>query len=280
MVNNQNSSSSAAFKMRNHQQESSSSSSTVSAAQQQTSYMGGVGVGIGGGGGGSSSTVTEAGSGVQFNGQSQVFETSSSGFQSYLHGVSRDWTPEEQSILEEGLIKYASESNLMRYAKIAVLLSNKTVRDVALRCKWIAKRDIGKRRKSDLSLVGKSRLKEKFSEPSVVSSHAATQTQQAFDAGFSYTADSGHTGELLDQNAQAFQCIAANFSIHQLHENIGLLCLARDNLSKILNSLSNPPNLMKKLPPLPVKIDEELANSILPPPPPTSDTKMRSVLGK
>lgn len=26
----------------------------------------------------------------------------------------------------------------MRYAKIAVLLSNKTVRDVALRCKWIA----------------------------------------------------------------------------------------------------------------------------------------------
>lgn len=33
--------------------------------------------------------------------------------------------------------RYASETNIVRYAKIAVLLHNKTVRDVALRCRWM-----------------------------------------------------------------------------------------------------------------------------------------------
>jgi hypothetical protein len=33
--------------------------------------------------------------------------------------------------------RYASESNLVRYAKIAMKLKDKTVRDVALRCRWM-----------------------------------------------------------------------------------------------------------------------------------------------
>ncbi|XP_076881974.1 uncharacterized protein LOC143530281 [Bidens hawaiensis] len=51
--------------------------------------------------------------------------------------VSTDWTPDDQAILEDGLSQYASESNIIRYAKIAVQLQNKTVRDVALRCRWM-----------------------------------------------------------------------------------------------------------------------------------------------
>ncbi|CAK7349196.1 unnamed protein product [Dovyalis caffra] len=54
-------------------------------------------------------------------------------------GISVEWTPDEQSILDDLLSKYASESNLVRYAKIAMKLKDKTVRDVALRCRWMTK---------------------------------------------------------------------------------------------------------------------------------------------
>uniref|UniRef100_A0A2P2J3C1 Myb-like domain-containing protein n=1 Tax=Rhizophora mucronata TaxID=61149 RepID=A0A2P2J3C1_RHIMU len=52
-------------------------------------------------------------------------------------GISTDWSPEEQAILDEGLAKYTMESSIIRYAKIAMQLQNKTVRDVALRCRWM-----------------------------------------------------------------------------------------------------------------------------------------------
>ena len=48
-----------------------------------------------------------------------------------------EWTSKEQAILEEGLLKYASESDIVRYAKIAQQLHSKTMRDVALRVKWM-----------------------------------------------------------------------------------------------------------------------------------------------
>ncbi|KAJ6319361.1 hypothetical protein OIU78_014888, partial [Salix suchowensis] len=52
-------------------------------------------------------------------------------------GISVEWSPDEQSILDDLLSKYASESNLVRYAKIAMKLKDKTVRDVAMRCRWM-----------------------------------------------------------------------------------------------------------------------------------------------
>ncbi|XP_015581506.1 uncharacterized protein LOC8264032 [Ricinus communis] len=76
----------------------------------------------------------------------------------------------------------------------------------------------------------------------------------------------GVTGELLDQNAKALNHISANLSTMQLQENIGLLCQTRDNILKIMNEMKDMPELMKRLPPLPVKLNEELANAILPRP--------------
>ncbi|KAJ8430992.1 hypothetical protein Cgig2_027705 [Carnegiea gigantea] len=52
-------------------------------------------------------------------------------------GIDTDWTAEEQAILDDGLVKYASDSSVVRYAKIALQLPNKTVRDVALRSRWM-----------------------------------------------------------------------------------------------------------------------------------------------
>ncbi|XP_028054240.1 uncharacterized protein LOC114258487 [Camellia sinensis] len=52
-------------------------------------------------------------------------------------GLSVEWTPDEQYLLEDLLNKYSSERNIVRYAKIAMQLKDKTVRDVALRCRWM-----------------------------------------------------------------------------------------------------------------------------------------------
>lgn len=53
-------------------------------------------------------------------------------------GVAVEWSVEEQYKLEEALLKYANEPGIIRYVKIAATLRNKTVRDVALRCRWMA----------------------------------------------------------------------------------------------------------------------------------------------
>ncbi|XP_027341345.1 uncharacterized protein LOC113854524 [Abrus precatorius] len=190
-------------------------------------------------------------------------------------GISLDWTPEEQAILEDGLTKYASESNIVRYAKIALQLQHKTVRDVALRVRWMNKKENSKRRKDDHNLSRKSKdKKERVSDPTVKSSNFAARSSVSpyappmitmdNDDGISYTAIGGPTGELLEQNAQALNQISTNLSAFQVQENINLFCQTRDNILKIMNDLNDLPEVMKQMPPLPVKVNEELANSILP----------------
>ncbi|XP_057771270.1 uncharacterized protein LOC130991192 isoform X3 [Salvia miltiorrhiza] len=90
--------------------------------------------------------------------------------------ISMDWTPEEQALLEEGLAKYATESNIIRYAKIAVQLKNKTVRDVALRCRWMTKKEISKRRKEDFNARKSKDRKEKFIDSTAKPSRLSIQS--------------------------------------------------------------------------------------------------------
>ncbi|XP_057771269.1 uncharacterized protein LOC130991192 isoform X2 [Salvia miltiorrhiza] len=186
--------------------------------------------------------------------------------------ISMDWTPEEQALLEEGLAKYATESNIIRYAKIAVQLKNKTVRDVALRCRWMTKKEISKRRKEDFNARKSKDRKEKFidstAKPSRLSiqsglSQAPGMVSNCNDDSISYNDLTGATRQLLQHNAWTFKQISANLSTHQIHENIGLLSQARDNIFKILTNLNDMGPTMKRMPQLP-KLNEELANSILP----------------
>ncbi|MBA0786370.1 hypothetical protein Gotri_028016 [Gossypium trilobum] len=233
-------------------------------------------------------------------------------------------------------------------------LKDKTVRDVALRCRWMTKKENGKRRKEDHISTRKSKDRRvvmseeageqldnklrsyKFAskfldtlldflivqvDKDIVSqerstdslakstsvltarpngpSHVPPITQMDNDDGIPYKAFWGATGELLDQNAQIFNQISANFSAFQIHDNIDLLCKARDNIFTILNELckqtkihvkigvvkirkaNDPstsgseandakklnefPEVMEQMPPLPDKINEEKANEILPP---------------
>lgn len=55
------------------------------------------------------------------------------------------WSAAEQSVLEEGLRLYTAEqyTSLWRYIKIAANLPYKGVRDVALRVRWMSRRDAG-----------------------------------------------------------------------------------------------------------------------------------------
>ncbi|KAL5543205.1 hypothetical protein UlMin_010915 [Ulmus minor] len=190
-------------------------------------------------------------------------------------GISMDWSADEQAILEDGLAKYSAESAIIRYAKIAMQLQNKTVRDVALRCRWMTKKENSKRRKEEHSLSRKSKdKKERVTDATAKSSHYAARSNAPpyappmipadNDDGISFKAIGGPTGELLEQNAQVLNQISANIASFQIQDNINLLCQTRDNILKIMNEFLEMPDVMKQMPPLPVKLNEGLANTILP----------------
>ncbi|KAF8091506.1 hypothetical protein N665_0444s0020 [Sinapis alba] len=200
-------------------------------------------------------------------------------------GISTDWTHEEQSLLEDLLAKYASEPLIVRYAKIAMKMKDKTVRDVALRCRWMTKKENGKRRKEEHSSRKSKDKKEKTMDASAKSSSHLNVHPNGpayapppmmpldTDDGISYKAIGGVSGDLLEQNAQMFNQVSSNFSAFQIHDNVNILCKARDNILAILNDLNDMPEVMKQMPALPVKLNEELANSILPRPPPPHQRK-------
>ncbi|THG00236.1 hypothetical protein TEA_018041 [Camellia sinensis var. sinensis] len=267
-------------------------------------------------------------------------------------GLAVEWTSDEQSLLEDLLTKFGSERNIVRYAKIAMQLKDKTVRDVALRCRWLSsaryrgytskhpwssvqcrwpylhvtpsmglpipngdprhpswmlkacpwgcplalvgeKKENGKRRKDDHNSSRKSKDKKAYPCPSVDGlrhlsdvekvtdsmaksvSHAVNRSNGPpyaqpvisvdSDDGIPYKVIGGVTGQLLEQNAQALDQISANFTAFTIHENINLFCQARNNILTILNDLNDMPEIMKQMPPLPVNLNEDLANSILDP---------------
>ncbi|KAJ0969011.1 hypothetical protein J5N97_021888 [Dioscorea zingiberensis] len=70
-------------------------------------------------------------------------------------GLAVDWSIDEQAVLREGLDKLANEPNILKYIKIAAKLPDKTVRDVALRCRWMTKKENGKRLKIGRMFYGK-----------------------------------------------------------------------------------------------------------------------------
>lgn len=190
-------------------------------------------------------------------------------------GFAVEWSVDEQYKLEEGLVKYADEPSIMRYIKIAAALHDKTVRDVALRCRWMTRK---RRKQEDLNLGKKvkdkkDKLVESSSKPSISSAspsnlaaYSLSMNHRPQSDGMSGEALSGRTRHLLEQNNQVLDRIEANISALKLQDNIDLFCHMRNNITAILNDMRYLPG-----PPLPESINEELANSILPS---TSQTMM------
>lgn len=190
-------------------------------------------------------------------------------------GLAVEWSVEEQCILEKGLLKFSDEPSIMRYIKIAATLRDKTVRDVALRCRWMTR----KRRKSEEHNVGKKvnnrkdKLVESSSKINIHSSSplniaAYSLMMQHIDQNgrmpYEVSGIGGATKHLLEQNALAFNQITANLSTYKLEDNIDLFFKARNNISAILNDMRDMPGIMSQMPPLPVCINEDLANNIFP----------------
>lgn len=192
-------------------------------------------------------------------------------------GLAAEWGFEEQVILREGLAKFANEPGINKYIKIAAMLREKTVRDVALRCRWMAKKEHGKRRKSEELCAGrklkdkKEKMVDSYSENihmlnsdmtsySLLTHHPNHTDQLSCEATDIY----GPMWTLMDANTQVFRQIDANLATLKIKENIDLFRFTSDNISAILNSMSETPGIMSRMSSLPVSMDEQLLNTILP----------------
>ncbi|KAG4158720.1 hypothetical protein ERO13_D02G135600v2 [Gossypium hirsutum] len=148
--------------------------------------------------------------------------------QKHEAGFAVEWSIDEQYILEDSLEKYKDEPSIMKYIKIAATLPDKTVRDVALRCRWMQR----KRRKPEELNAGKkvNSRKGKLVESSlkVNMPSALPQNMAAYplmmhhldqNGRMSSEGISGTVIHLLKQNSQAFSQITSNLSAfkHERH---------------------------------------------------------------
>ncbi|XP_030461780.1 uncharacterized protein LOC115681838 isoform X1 [Syzygium oleosum] len=249
----------------------------LNTTSEMVPMMGGSYFGVNGTGGG---MVFSAGNSATLGnslGLAQAGNSSSSLLLDYVPGLKHDadlaveWSAEEQDKLNEGLRRYADEPNIMKYIKIAATLQDKTVRDVALRCRWMTR----KRRKPEEHNLGKkvNSRKDKLVELSATNSSCLPQNMAAYtpmnrhmdqNELLSCEGIDGTSRQLLKQNAQAFNQISTNLHMLKLQENLDLFYRTRNNISSILENMRDTPGIMSQMPPLPVSIDEDLANTILP----------------
>ncbi|KAE8710132.1 inactive leucine-rich repeat receptor-like serine/threonine-protein kinase [Hibiscus syriacus] len=187
-------------------------------------------------------------------------------------GLAVEWSVDEQYILEDGLEKYKEEPNILKYIKITATLPDKTVRDVALRCRWMQRKrrkpehNSGKKpnNRKDKPVESSSKMNLPSSLPPTMSAyppmmHHVDQNERMPSEGIC-----GTIMHILKQNAQTLSQITSNLSAYKLQDNIDLFCHARNNITAMLNDMRDTPGLMSHMPPLPVSVDEDLAISILP----------------
>lgn len=192
-------------------------------------------------------------------------------------GLAADWSYKEQALLRHGLIKYVDQPSIMKYIKIAALLPEKSVRDVALRSQWMSRKENGKRRKLEEHYTGKrcKDRKEKMGESSMnvninpfgnavgypfMMHHLNNNNQPPSEAPI---LDNG-SQQLLEENVRFLNQIASNLETVKIQDNVNLFIRTRNNITAILNSMSSMPGIMSQMPPLPVSVSEDLVSTIIP----------------
>ncbi|XP_072995881.1 uncharacterized protein [Typha latifolia] len=197
----------------------------------------------------------------------------------HVTGTPTDWSPYELAILKEGLIRYAHEPNIMKYIKIAAMLPTRTIRDVALRCCWISNRDTGKRRKPDEHYTGKKLkdMKEKMvsSTPTANCHMASSSSYLAPHSLMMHHSKQNDlvsnevpvvdsiTQHLLNENERLLSQIATNLETLKMQENTDLFLHTSNNITTILNRMSQMPGIMCLMPPLPVHVNDGYLSSFL-----------------
>ncbi|XP_010935471.1 uncharacterized protein [Elaeis guineensis] len=174
-----------------------------------------------------------------------------------------DWSAQEVAKLNEGLIKYAHEPNFMKYIKIAAMLPEKTIRDVAMRCRWMSEKMVASSSTANVRMVPSDNM-----SPYSLMMHHNVNHHDHFSHG-GPTLD-GAIQHLLDENVQMLSQISANLATFKIRENIELFLRARNNFTSILRRMSEwpptmnqVPGIMSPLPHLSVLINEELLKSVV-----------------
>ncbi|GMH11934.1 hypothetical protein Nepgr_013775 [Nepenthes gracilis] len=183
-------------------------------------------------------------------------------------GLAVEWSFEEQYKLEEGLVKFADEMSIMKHIKIAGTLQNKTVRDVALRCRWMTR----KRRKQEESHLGRrgTYRKDKLADPSSMANSITGMAAYSFPAHLVNQEDRqicraliAKAKQLLELNNEAFSQISINFSSLKIQDNIDLFRRIRDNIDRVRAIMVDITGGMRQMRGVPISVDQELADSIL-----------------
>ncbi|KAL6651819.1 hypothetical protein ACP70R_010744 [Stipagrostis hirtigluma subsp. patula] len=197
----------------------------------------------------------------------------------FVTGSPSDWNDRELAILKEGLVRYAREPNIMKYIKIAAMLPNRTIRDVALRCWWATGKD--RRKKPDGFYTGKKIRDMKPIQDKMVASVPMTNfhlapTNSITPFSISMQHPNQHcqvpkeapvvdnaTQHLLEENNRLLNQIAANIETYKTEQNTDLFLRTSDNIKTILSRMSKSPGIMGQMPSLPVPINEDQLNTLV-----------------
>ena len=180
------------------------------------------------------------------------------------------WSPEEQQTLEALLRSFEARqglSGLQRYTLIAAELPAKSIRDVALRVKWMSRKETGKRKKVP---GGEEAPKPAGKRPAEKAGRggAGGKGGAGGAVGGGKADATGTTEQYLFHNLKLIEEIKRNMAACKVAENTEVLGDIRDHIMAILASMGSMPGIMRQMPPLPIQLDLELANRILPPPKP------------
>eukprot|EP00192_Tetraselmis_astigmatica_P021190 CAMPEP_0117650110 /NCGR_PEP_ID=MMETSP0804-20121206/1364_1 /TAXON_ID=1074897 /ORGANISM="Tetraselmis astigmatica, Strain CCMP880" /LENGTH=289 /DNA_ID=CAMNT_0005455959 /DNA_START=209 /DNA_END=1078 /DNA_ORIENTATION=- len=184
--------------------------------------------------------------------------------------MSPEWTNEEVKAMEAAAQRHPPDKHSLmeRAVLIAATLKNKTARDVALRLLWTQRRELVKKAKKEApDRNSKGVRKDRSTSIFAVSNCVTTQPAPASKTAKEGTIDGGPGGtvtQLLDQNFHIIGQIRENMKWFKVNENTELLVRMRDNTINILNNMSQSEGVMSQMPPLPVRMNLELANNFLP----------------
>ncbi|XP_078161943.1 uncharacterized protein LOC144557265 isoform X4 [Carex rostrata] len=194
-----------------------------------------------------------------------------------VHGPawSIKWTPHEQAILNQGLEEFANDPVITKYAKIATRLVNKTVRDVAMRCQWMKKKEQEKRQMIEQMHLRRSMHMRDRKERLASSSLEAYNHQHIQTASSSAlpVMDSSHTNQndpissevlrLLEENDRALDMIARNIEEGQI-QNGALFNYVGSNIENLLLGINGPNSSLRRMPPIPASINGDLFRAMWP----------------
>ena len=182
--------------------------------------------------------------------------------------VSLDWTDKEQKSLESLMTKYTPErmDPVQRYVRIAAALPRKGVRDVALRVRWTMQQRMKRRTVDPAAGKGGSVMASGANPMIPMNPNLGIVTPpvmplQGQDGN--QTVD-GPIAYLLDANLSILNQFRTNMASFKVHENTQLLVQYRDNILQILHAMDSMGGVMSQLPPLPVKLNVDMANEFLP----------------